>query len=121
MTPTQVFEKLREKPLVVAPGVVEAAQGRITMLVEQLRTVNRLRKQAHAKLDTLFDKLADALNEETEPGQNCEQRDVEILRSLPGVGRIVLAVLLAEAWQALCARDYWALRNLCGVSAGDAK
>ena len=72
----QVLEKLRERPLVVAPGVVEAAQGRIAMLVEQLRTVNRLRKQAHAKLDTLFDKLADTLGEETEPGQNCEQRDV---------------------------------------------
>ena len=30
-------------------------------------------------------------------GQNCEQRDVAILRSLPGVGRIILATLLAEA------------------------
>ena len=31
------------------------------------------------------------------PGQSQKQHDVEILRSLPGVGRIVLATLLAEA------------------------
>ena len=39
-----------------------------------------------------------------------------ILRSLPGVGRIVLATLLAEAWEPLRRRDYHALRNLCGVA-----
>jgi transposase len=35
---------------------------------------------------------------------------------LPGVGRIVLATLLAEAWEPLRRRDYHALRNLCGVA-----
>lgn len=108
----KVLAKLQEPPLIVAPGVTEAAQARITMLVKQLRTVNELRKEGHAKLDA----LCDALGEETEPGQSCEQHDVEILRSLPGLGRIVLAVLLAEAWQLLRARDYQALRNLCGVA-----
>ena len=39
-----------------------------------------------------------------------------ILRSLPGVGRIVLATLLAEAWEPLHQRDYHALRSLCGVA-----
>ena len=32
--------------------------------------------------------------------QGGAQRDVTILRSLPGVGRVVLATLLAEAWEA---------------------
>jgi len=41
---------------------------------------------------------------------------VDILRSLPGVGRIVLATLLAEASQPLAERDYHALRNLGGVA-----
>jgi transposase len=41
---------------------------------------------------------------------------VEILASLPGVGRIVLATLLAEAWDALQRRDYAALRSLTGVA-----
>ncbi len=39
-----------------------------------------------------------------------------ILRSLPGVGRIVLATLLAEAHQAIQARDYHAIRTLTGVA-----
>ena len=39
-----------------------------------------------------------------------------ILRSLPGLGRIVLATLLAEAWQALQRRDYHALRCWSGVA-----
>ena len=39
-----------------------------------------------------------------------------ILRSLPGVGRINLATLLAEAWQPLQRRDYSVLRALSGVA-----
>ena len=53
---------------------------------------------------------------EPAPGQNTEQRDAAILNSLPGVGRITLATLLAEAWDALQRRDYTALRALCGVA-----
>ncbi len=45
-----------------------------------------------------------------------KQHDVEILASLPGVGRIVLATLLAEAWDAFRRRDYAALRSLTGVA-----
>lgn len=109
---SQVIAKLRETPLVVAPGVTEAARGHIAVLVTQLRSTNELRKQANKKLTA----LCDAFGEESEPGQKNEQRDVEILRSLPGVGRIVLATLLAEASQLLSARNYQALRNLCGVA-----
>jgi transposase len=39
-----------------------------------------------------------------------------ILASLPGVGRIVLATLLAEAWDVLQRRDYTAQRSLTGVA-----
>jgi transposase len=42
--------------------------------------------------------------------------NAEILASLPGVGRIVLATLLAEAWDALQRRDYAALRSLTGAA-----
>ncbi|WP_246734913.1 IS110 family transposase [Chelativorans sp. ZYF759] len=53
--------------------------------------------------------------EEAEPGQT-KQHDVEIFASLPGVGRIVLATLLAEAFAALQRRDYATLRSLTGVA-----
>jgi len=41
---------------------------------------------------------------------------VTILRSWPGIGRIVLATLLTEATEPLRARDYHALRALAGTA-----
>jgi transposase len=41
---------------------------------------------------------------------------VAILKSLPGIGRINLATLLAEASGPLSRRDYQALRTLSGVA-----
>lgn len=75
--------------------------------------MNRQLGQAHDRLDALTARLIPA--EEAEPGQR-KQHDVEILASLPGVGRIVLATLLAEAFDALQRRDYAALRSLAGVA-----
>ena len=38
---------------------------------------------------------------------------------MPGLGRIILAALLAEVWQPLRGRDYHALRSLSGGGPGD--
>lgn len=109
----QVLDVLRQPPVRVAAGTAEAACAHITTLVARIRLVNRQLKQAHQRLDALTARLIPA--EETEPGQQ-KQHDVEILASLPGVGRIVLATLLAEAFDALQRRDYAALRSLTGVA-----
>jgi transposase len=109
-----VLITLRQKPLAVAAGTTEAASAHIASLAARLRLVNRQLKDAHRKLDTIIDALG--TKEDAEPGQACEQRDVDILRSLPGVGRIVLATLLTEASQPLAQRDYHALRVLCGAA-----
>jgi transposase len=45
-----------------------------------------------------------------------EHRDVTILRSLPSVGRLVAATVLAEASQLLAERDYQTLRAQAGVA-----
>src|SRR5713101_3891436 len=95
----------------IAPGVVEAASDHIRTLTVRIRLVNQQLKAAHRKLDELCAQLIPS-----EPGQQCEQRDVVILRSMPGLGRIILAVLLAEVWQPLRRRDYHALRSLSGVA-----
>lgn len=110
---------LRQTPISVAGGTAEAATAHIRTLAVRLKVVNRQIKQANRQLDALCARLAGsepAGSGETEPGQGHEQRDVTVLRSLPGVGRIVLATLLAEAWQPLRQRDYHALRSLCGVA-----
>ncbi len=108
-----VLTTLRMKPLRLAAGATEAASAHVAILIKPIRLVNQQIKQAERQIDVLIARLA--LPEEAEPGQR-KQRDVEILASLAGVGRIVLATLLAEASDALQRRDYSALRCLAGVA-----
>jgi len=111
----EVAQVLRQQPLTVAGGTVEAASAHIRAVAARLKLVNRQIKEAHRRLDALCGKLA-AREETTASGQEPEPRDVTILRSLPGVGRIVLATLLAEAAEPVRRRDYHALRTLSGVA-----
>jgi transposase len=109
-----VLEIVRAPAIPVAPGTIDAATGHLAAVGGRLDLVNRQIAHAEAQLDKLTQKLA---NKETcDEGQADEQRDVMILRSLPGVGRIVIATLLAEASDALQRRDYHALRCLSGVA-----
>lgn len=109
-----VLRLLRQAPLHVAAGTVEAALAHIRVVLPRLALVNRQIKDARRRIEALCAKLdAEA---ETAPGHEGEQRDVTILRSLPGVGRIVLATLLAEACQLLRRRDYHALRTASGLA-----
>lgn len=110
----QVLEQLRTPAVMVAAGTSEAAIAHIGVVAKRLQLVNRQISEAEQRLDHLTERLAGA--EAGEPGQKGEQRDVTILRSLPGLGRINLATLLAEAGDALQRRDYHALRCLCGVA-----
>jgi transposase len=109
-----VLRILRQKPLWVAPGTAEAACAHIRKLAERTRLINQQIKEGHHELDALCAKLEAPA--ESKPGQICEQRDVAILRSSPGLGRINIATLLAEAAEPLRQRDYHVLRVLSGVA-----
>jgi transposase len=105
---------LRRQPLAVAPGTVEAATAHISAIAARLRLINQQIKRAEHRLDELADAIE--VSAETAPGQICEQRDVAILRSCPGLGRINIATLLAEGGEPLRRRDYHVLRALSGVA-----
>jgi transposase len=105
---------LRQQPLVVAPGTVQAASAHIRTLAARLRLINQQLKEADRRLDQLCEAIA--ASGETAPGQICERRDIAILRSYPGLGRINIAALLAEACEPLRRRDYHVLRMLSGVA-----
>jgi transposase len=105
-----VLRVLRERPLTVAPGTTEAASAHIRTLAARARLINAQLKEAQHRLDELCDAI------EAAPGQICEQRDVAILRSCPGAGRVTIATLLAEATAPLRVRDYHALRTLSGAA-----
>jgi len=110
----QVLSVLRKPPLTVAPGTVDAATAHIRTLVTRLRLINQQVKESEQRIDQ-FCQAIEAAAEQT-PGQICEQRDVAILRSCPGLGRITIATLLAEAGEPLQRRDYHVLRTLSGVA-----
>lgn len=114
LDPAAALDILRETPVQVAPGTADAASRHIQVLAARLRLVNQQLKRAHRELDALCARLTAAGDDA--PGQPGEQRDGRILRSMPGIGRIVLATLLAEAWEPLRRRDYHALRSLCGIA-----
>ena len=107
-----VLAILREPALATADGTVEAAAAHLEILFAQIDLIARQRATACREID----RLTAALAAREEPAGIQGQRDVEILNSLPGVGRIVLATLLAEAHEPLRRRDYQALRCLSGVA-----
>ncbi len=108
-----VLTALRTPALHVTPGTVEAATAHVAVLLPRLRLVQTQRQQCAARVDTLLAALA---AEDLGPGPQPEHRDVEILRSLPGIGRLVAATMLAEAAQPLAARAYPILRAQAGVA-----
>lgn len=106
---------LRQPSLAVAPATIAAATAIIPSLLARLSLANRELRQAQHHLDSLCDKLAQATHSSTAAdGAPCN--DVAILCSAPGIGRIILATLFAEADEAVQRRDYPALRALSGVA-----
>lgn len=102
---------LQERCVPAAPGTVEAVSEHVRILVPRLRLVAEQQSQCERRLDALLDALA-----APQPDEQREHRDVTILRSLPGVGRVVAATMLAEASRPLAARDYQTLRLYTGVA-----
>jgi transposase len=116
-TSVELLTLIRAPALPVAPGVVEACTQRVAFLVPRLRLVDSQLNACKKRVANLLDRIDAAQKAKDEAaGQKREHSDVEILRSLPGVGDVVAATMLAEASQALSARDYQALRFQAGVA-----
>jgi len=109
LTVETIRETLQSLPVHVAPGTVEAASAHIALLLPRLRLLHDQRLKVARQIEALLEELG----REEMPG---EHRDVTILRSLPGVGRVVAATVLAEAAQPLAERDYQTLRAQGGVA-----
>lgn len=108
-----VLEPLRQPRLMGAPGVTDAVATRIAALVPQLQLIDEQRLTAERRIDRLLEQLAAIEAPDAEPR---EHRDVEILQSLPGVGRIVTATMLTEGTGPLADRDYPTLRAHAGAA-----
>lgn len=107
-----VLTVLRQEPVSVAAGTTAAAVAHLRLLIARVRLVNQQIKTCRTELQQRIDRMA----EDVAAGQESEQRDVAIIHSMPGIGLIVLATLLAEAASLLRERDYQALRSLAGIA-----
>jgi transposase len=107
-----VHAALQAPALPVAAGTVDAASEHVGLLLPRLQLIQAQRTRCARRLETLLAQLATPrAGEDPE-----EHRDVTILRSLPGVGRVVAATMLAEASRPLAARDYQTLRAQAGAA-----
>jgi transposase len=117
LTADAVLEQLRQPPLKLAAGAVEAATAHIRLLLPRLRLLDDQLKEVKRRLEFLLDSLGKpsepASPDAEQPG---EPRDAAILLSSPGIGPIVGAALLAEASDPVRYRDYRALRAVCGAA-----
>jgi len=100
---TEVMTALREKALPVAPGTVEASSAQVALLLARLRLAHAQHAHCEQQIDAALEDLAG-------------ESDAALLRSLPGVGRVVAARLLVDATPLLAARDYGALRSQAGIA-----
>jgi transposase len=109
VTAEDVWNEFHTQALSLAPGTAAATSEHVLLLLPILRLLHEQRKQIISRMERM---LAELEAQE----QAGEHRDVTILLSMPGAGRVVAATMLAEASQALAERDYHALRSYTGVA-----
>lgn len=108
LSAAELHQALR-RPLPLAAGIDRALAEQVLLLLPRLQLVHQQRAELARRIDAAIDELAE---DESFP----EHRSVEILRSIPGVGRVCIATVLAEAITPLSDRDYHALRALSGMA-----
>jgi transposase len=109
----EVWTQVRTADFVPAPGVVAGVSVRLDGLIEQVRVTQAQRQRCVKEIERVLEAMTG--REAADEGPR-EHRDVEILASLPGVGRQITATMLAEAAQPLAERDYDTLRTNAGTA-----
>lgn len=105
----QLLAVLRAPALPMAPGAAEAIAEQVVLLLPRIRLVHKQRVDLERRINELLDDMA------SHPEQQ-EHRDVGILLSVPGIGKVVAAAVLSEAATAIADRNYPLLRGLAGVA-----
>jgi len=112
--------KLRQPAPMVAPGTVEAAEAHCRLLFERLRLVLAQQKEAQRVIDELLAQwdCAHCVDCDKLPAPDASPHlgDAKILRSFPGIGRVVLASILCDASDLVKNRDYHGLRLRAGTA-----
>ena len=85
----------------------------VRLLLPLLRLLHQQRKNIADRIEALLDVMA-------KPDQGGSESpattDVSLLLSIPGVGRVISATMIAEGADPLAQRDYYALRAYAGIA-----
>jgi hypothetical protein len=108
-THAEVMETLGAPAISVRAATTGAAQDAIRLVLPRLRLVHAQRVECGRRTDDLLAELS-----KPPAGGERQHSDAMVLRSLPGVGRAVLARVLTEAAEAIRLRDLTRLRALGG-------
>ena len=112
-----VLEILGSKQMDVSEATVQGCLIRIKSIVKRLELLFCQIREADRQMDRLISSLSQKNREQKQQEQRGNQpSDIEILSSIPGVGRVVLCTLIGESYELLCRRDDMALRNLTGAA-----
>jgi transposase len=103
---------LQAPALPVTPAARDAAAEHVALLLPRLELAHAQCSHCDRRLQAVLERLAQPTDEPSDR----EHRDVTILRSLPGLGRVAAATMLAEASQPLSTRDYQRLRAYAGAA-----
>lgn len=109
----QLHAALHATPLTVAPGVVEAVSEHVASLLPLLQVAHGQLRQLGKRTEQILEQMAQSTADDP---PDREHRDVEILLSGPGVGRVTAATMLAQASRAIADRDYHAFRCQAGLA-----
>ena len=102
---------LRGEKINANKATTESCVEHIKSIIERMKVVGRQLAETIDSIRRVIETMNSKLK--TEGGG---PTDIEILRSVPGVGDVVLATLIAEAWDLIRRRDLKALRCLGGVA-----
>ena len=107
----EVLRILRGKKINVNEATTRSCVTHIRSVVERMKVVDRQLKETQDSIRRVIETINSKLK-----GEGERPTDIEILRSIPGVGTVVLAILIAEAWDLIRRRDLKALRCLGGTA-----
>jgi hypothetical protein len=109
----EVKQILSEPALPVAPGTADVVSEHVLLQLPHLRVLHAQRKQVADRMQSLLEEM-EALPAEDRDSH--KHRDIVLLLSLPGIGRILAGMIVAEASGPLRDRDYHALRAYSGIA-----
>ena len=113
VSPEDLWRKLRQPALPLPAASFQRSARQVRSLLPLVRALAaQVRANAQA-MQACLDQLAAP---EPAGGDRGQHRDAAILLSLPGMGPMVAATMLAEAPAALRERDYHALRAYAGMA-----